>query len=187
MDCVPPTRPSDDEIREILEIADKAGLAVGARNDILDDVKQLTVTKLCDRWHTPSVIAARKIGGRQWRGYVGITARRTYFDLLRGDRRRAKRQRLALDLPEPRPLRFGTHRQEDNPPSDIDRFLSQEIVKDLIDEHLAGDERAVARGLWVEGKSINDLAAELDKAARTIRSYRLRAAAKLVAAIRPTR
>ena len=107
-----------------------------------------------------------------------------YFDILRGERRRSDRQRRANDVPEARPLRPGTHRQEDSPPSDIDAFLAQEIVKDLIVEHLAGNERAVAWGLWVEGKSINDLATELDKATRTIRSYRQAAIAKLRAALR---
>ena len=187
MDCAPPSVPTDEQINEIFEIADKAGLAVGARNDVLEDVKQLTASKLAARWNSPSVVAARTIGGRQWRGYVGITARHTYFDVVRSERRRIKRQRIALDIPEPRPQRPGTNRQEDNPRSDIDLFLAQETVKDVIDEHLDGNERMVAYGLFVDGRSIADLAEELDRAPRTIRAYRQTAIRALRAAIRPQR
>ncbi len=187
MDCVPPPGPTDGQIREVLEVAEKAARAVGARDDVLDDVKQITADKLAARWHEPNVIAARTIGGRKWRGYVGIAARHTYFDVLRSEKRRRKRQRLALDAPEPRTQRPGTHRYEETTPSEIDLFLGQETVKDLLDRHLTGNEHAVAWGLYVDGKSIDDLAVDLDRAARTIRDYRQGAIKKLRAALRPPR
>lgn len=187
MDCVPPPRPTEEQIREIIEVADKAASAVGARNDILEDVRQITLSKLIASWNSPSVITARKIGGRRWRGYVGVTARHAYFDLLRGDSRWRRRHRLAFDIPPPKPRRPGTHRPADDQRSEIDDFLAQEIVKSLIDEHLDGNERIGAQGLFVDGKSIEQLADELDKAPRTIRAYRQAAIKKLRAALRPER
>jgi DNA-directed RNA polymerase specialized sigma24 family protein len=187
MDCVPRPGPTDEQIREIMEVAEKAARAVGARGDVLEDVRQITVSKLIARWHTPSVIAARKIGGRRWRGYVGITARHAYFDILRSNGRRRRRERLGFDLPSPMPRRPGTHRSDDGPRSEIDDFLAQEIVKNLIEEYLSGVERIVAWGLFVEGTSINELAEELGKAPRTTRAYKQAAIQKLRAVVRPKR
>lgn len=187
MDYVPPPGPTDEQIREIMEVADKAAGAVGARDDVLDDVRQITVTKLTTKWQNPNVVAARTIGGKQWRGYVGITARHTYYDILRAEERRTKRQRRALDIPDPPPQRPGTHRADENPRSDIDDFLAQEAAKNLIDEHLESNEREVARGLFVDGKSLEQLTDELEKAPRTMRAYRQFAIKKLRAALRPER
>ena len=164
------TGPTDADIEWIWAIARTVARVLGAKDAVVEDVEQITAAKLAERWQDPNVVAARGLGPRRWKSYVGTTARNAYFDQRRKERRRADRERRASGGPPSAPQRPGTERMTEHPPSDTERYLARVQAKDLIEELLEGRQRFVAARWFIDGHSITEIADELGLSTRTIRS-----------------
>ena len=182
-----PGGPSTSEVEELLDAARLGAIGADARGADVDDVSQIASEKLTTKWNEPHVRAARNRGAKAWRGYVAVTARNSYRDLLRTRRRSNRREeryarRVEGDALVDRP---GVERPQAHTPSDIDHFLSRLLVVDTIEEHLDGLQREVALLFFVEGRSNREISEILGIAVRTARDNRRKALARLRAALDP--
>ena len=160
------------ELARILLIARAAALAVGASEHEAQEVAQTTAVKLWEKWGSHHVRRARRWDRDRWESYIRTAARNRHYDLVRGHQRRIDRQRRAAD-----PTRAGEHPAHaggPNPMEGIETFLARTAIAQEIDRLPAG-QRQVAARIYLEDRSIAEVALELQIQPQSVRK-RLKAA-----------
>ena len=175
------SQPSPREVRELLEIARLAAINEGAQHHELDDIASITASKLTERWNDTGVQAARNNGPSAWHRYISVTARHSFYDMLRTQQRDRDRQAKASGLStEPNNDRPGVQRAAESPPTAIDDYVSARIVLDLIDEAgLSERERNVMALTVIEGLGTHQIGERLGLSDQVVNRHRRDAIAKL--------
>jgi RNA polymerase sigma factor (sigma-70 family) len=167
--------PTDQEAREMLEIARLGALGCGATGPDVDDIAQTVAEKLTWTWSDPNVVAARARGRKGWHAYIVVTARNAHRDQLRTRDREHRRQvRYARQTDgEALPDRPGVRRRHPSPRSDVDRYLARLLLVDLVTEcPLTARQREVGMLALVDGLTTAEIAGKLGITVHAVNSHR---------------
>jgi RNA polymerase sigma factor (sigma-70 family) len=162
--------PIEAHLGTIFEVARRTATGMGANTYEADEVAQLTVFKLWRGWDRPSLRAIR-LEAVRWRAYIRQVARNTHVDLIRAHQRRIARQHRAFEERNGYPP--GTSEGGGAAPVDttgIDAWLAQDTIAREIDR-LPVQQRRVAARIFLEDRSVAEVAEELGLQPQTVRKH----------------
>lgn len=166
-------QPTTEDLQRILEVARNRALSLRVNSYEADEVAQETALKLLLKWKTPSVRRARRWNDARWDGYIRNTARNVYRDLVKSHHRRLARQTKSLGRDIPVVYKSGAISAPASPMG-VDAYMARaEIAEEIL--RLPKQQRAVAVRVYIEEKSVNEVAVELELQPQTVRKH-LRAA-----------
>lgn len=169
----------EQTLKRILEVAKKAALAKGASEHEAQEVAQITAFKIWrdrDRAHIKAALTWAD--DERLDSYVRTAARNTHFDLVRAHQRRIRRQ-IKAALPG-----YGESVAEqaraDTPdtPAEVLQLLARSLLAEEIMK-LPPKQRRVAALVYLEDRSIREVAELMDIQSQTVRKQLRAAKAKL--------
>jgi RNA polymerase sigma factor (sigma-70 family) len=169
--------PIDAHLDVIFDVARRTVLGMGANTFEADEVAQLTAFKLWRTWDRPNLVSIR-LEEVRWRAYVRRVARNTHVDLIRGHQRRIARQQRAFEESGRATATSETGELVPVEPSGIDAWLARDaIAREIL--HLPVQQCKVAARIFLEDRSVNEIAAELGLQPQTVRKHARAAREKL--------
>ena len=162
--------PIEAHLDTIFDVARRTVLSMGANTYEADEVAQLTAFKLWQTWDRTNLVSIR-LEEIRWRAYIRRVARNTHVDLIRGHQRRiARQQRAHEEQTRGRPCAPEAEGTVPVDTSGIDAWLARDaIAREIL--QLPVQQRKVAARIFLEDRSVNEVAVELGLQPQTVRKH----------------